>query len=171
MKLTGKIANDDFRSVSQTHYMAGHHKIPRIWIVVADAHRARIFTKPDGHLEQIGEASPRVSSRLGRKPNKVLGRVVSSATNFIRHRLEPRLGPDEKTTDKFVSDIASWLDNAVAQDAFDRLVLAASPKILGLLRKTLSKNTESRIIAELDKDLTKFSEKDLLEELKTVVWF
>ena len=148
MKMTGKITNDGFKAVSGDHYMTGHHKIPRIWVVLADRHKFRVFMKPDGHLEQIAEACPQ---SLGKE----------------KHASGHSAGDEGK----FVKDIAVWLDEAVSADSFDKLILAASPKMLGDLRKFLSDAVQTRLIAEIDKDLIKMQEKELFEELKTIVWF
>jgi protein required for attachment to host cells len=51
-----------------------------------------------------------------------------------------------------------------------RLVLIAAPQTLGELRKILSKPVQMRIVTEVDKDLTKMSDKDLQVELEKIVW-
>jgi hypothetical protein len=65
MKLEGKIT----QIASIDTQPSGHHKIPRIWIVVADQRIARIFKKSDSHLELIGEALP---IRIGNAPKACL---------------------------------------------------------------------------------------------------
>ncbi len=171
VKLKGKIANDGFKAVSGNHYIAGNHKIPRIWVIVADRHIVRIFMKPDGHLELIGEATPSMKERRKGTPNHSLGRVASSGSGAVHHRLEPRSAPGEKEALSFAHDIADWLDRAVAEDAFDRLVVIAAPHTLGDLRKVLTQKTQGRIIAEINKDLTKMNEKALWTELEKILWF
>ena len=145
MHLTGKVANDGFKSVSEDHYIIHHHKIPRIWVIVTDGQKARVFMKPDGHLEQIAEAVPQG------------GHAVHRDGDNDHH--------------VFVQEIAVWLDEAVHANAFDRLVLAASPKMLGNFRKALSVSVQSRLVAQIDKDLTKMNEKELFAELVKIVWF
>lgn len=169
MKLTGKIADNNFNAVNQNHYISGHHKIPRIWVVVADKHRARIFTKPNGHLEQIGEAMP--VRRYKNNPKHVVGRVFSSASRYIRHCLSYKQDQEFKMALDFVGDLALFLEQAEKERAYDRLVLAAPPKMLGNFRKLLNENVQSKIIAEVNKDLTKMSEGKLMEEIKSIVWF
>lgn len=169
MKLTGKLADNNFGAVNQNHYIAGHHKIPRIWVMVADRHKARIFTKPDGHLEQIGEAFPVFKHK--NTPKNAVGRAFSSASHYIRHCLSYRLGGDMKSARQFVCDISTFLEEADQENAFDRLVLAASPKMLGDFRKSLGAQVQGKIIAEVNKDLTKMPEKKLMEELKSIIWF
>lgn len=170
MKLTGKIADDGLKAVSEKYTVAGHHKVPRIWIMVADRHSARIFSKMEGRLEEIGTATPSPHGRAEGAPNHSLGRIASSASGTVHHKLSPCTTPEEKEL-SFAQDIAIWLDEAVKEDAFDRLVLTAAPHMLGDLRKVLSKPVHTRVVAEVDKDLTKMGEKDLYAELEKIVWF
>lgn len=171
MKLTGRIATHGFEAVSEVHYAPGHHKTPRIWILIADNHLARIFRKPERHLELIAEAEPSETRGKEAIPNNAIGRVVSSSGKSVRHKLEPHMAPGEKEAQSFVHDIAAWLDEAVRENAFDRMILIAAPKMLGELRKALSGAIQNRIVAEVNKDLTKMPLGDLEEELEKIVWF
>ena len=170
MKLKGKIANDGLKSISARRYTAEHHEIPRIWAVIADHHRVRIFTKPDGHLELIGEAAPAHHGRRKGMPDKAMGRVASSSRTGVRHKLQPHGGPHEKEDFSFVTDVAEWLDHAAKEDAFDRIILIAPPRMLGELRDSLSQQVQTRIAAEINKDLTKMNEKSLQKELEEILW-
>ena len=71
----------------------------------------------------------------------------------------------------FAHQISDWLDKAVWEDAFDRLVLVAAPQILGELRHIMKHPVHARVIAEINKDLTKMNERDLREELLKILWF
>lgn len=169
MKTMGKITQENWSALGQEHYMAGHHKIPRIWIIAADRSRVRIFRKPDGHLEQIGEAYPDYKST--HVSSHALGRIVSTAGTFVRHRLQRHKNPSEGMNTEFVKELVQWLDRAVHEDAFDRLILAASPRMLGDLRRNLSAGVQARVVAEVNKDLTKMNERELWAELKEIIWF
>lgn len=149
----------------------GGHLVPRIWVLVADGHRMRAFRKTSGQLELVAEARPSPSRRAGRIPDDAMGRVGSSAGGTIRHKLEPRMDEGRKAVRSFAEDIAAWLDGAVAENAFDRLVLAAAPKMLGELRRVIAAPVQARIVAEVSKDLTKMDERALAAELEKVVWF
>ena len=56
MKLKGAIAKKGIRGIGASHYESGYHKIPCIWIIIADKHIAKIFSKAGDSLEMIGEA-------------------------------------------------------------------------------------------------------------------
>ncbi|WP_411816071.1 host attachment protein [Hyphococcus sp. DH-69] len=67
----------------------------------------------------------------------------------------------EKAKAHFLSARAEDI-NAGHEDAkFDQLVIAAAPSALGILRKKLSTDVITKLIAILDKDLTNFSDQDL----------
>lgn len=157
MKITGKITEDEFRAATAHPHIRSGHKVPRIWVLVADRHRARLFSKPEGRLEEIGAALP---SRHHAAP-------PSAAEH---HNMPLRGTPEEKESWSFAHDIAAWLEEAARDDAFDRLVLAAAPHMLGDLRKALGPAVHGRVVAEIDKDLTRMGERDLHAELENIVW-
>ena len=51
------------------------------------------------------------------------------------------------------------------------LSLVAAPKTLGDLRKVMKQQVHARVIAEINKDLTKLDIRALQEELKKIIWF
>lgn len=146
MKLQGKITKERLYKVSE-----GHHKTPRVLIVVADERVARIFKKTDNHLECIGEALP------------------THGTGH--HKLKPHQKLTQNEAKNFTRDLCEWLEDAVKNDSFDRMILAADPKTLGAIRPRLHQSVHDRVAAEINKDLTKMNEVALQEELKKIVWF
>lgn len=116
-------------------------KIPRIWALTASAHTARIFKRDGERLETIAG-------------------MQSAPGDF-----------HDNDGKGFASEIASWLDNALRNDSYDRLVLIAAPGMLGNLRHAIGRNVLDRIVAEVDKDLTKMPEHELQAELARIVWF
>lgn len=55
---------------------------------------------------------------------------------------------------RFAKDIADRLQVLVREKSIEALVIAAPPKILAELRKSMHQEVQKRIIAEVDKDLT-----------------
>lgn len=129
--------------------MMSLHKIPVIWVLVADAHTARIFKRHGDGLEYIAGMKPTFHYK--------------SPANDQAH--------DGKAEAGFAHEIALWLDHAVRDGDYDRLVMIAAPRMLGDLRKCLSERVQNRVVAEVDKDLTKMPEAELKSELAKVVWF
>lgn len=166
----GAIAKKDIKDLGAVHYTSGHHKVPRIWIVIADRSIAKIFSKAGASLEMIGEAVP---SKDGAEDpqNREMGRTKGAAEKFRNIKYEPSMSASRRNAFKFAHEIAHWLDNALVNEAFDRLIFVAPPQTLGDLRQAASKAVASRLIAEINKDLTHLSEKDLHEGLEKITWF
>ncbi|MBI3440210.1 MAG: host attachment protein [Proteobacteria bacterium] len=146
------------------------HKIPRIWVIVADRHIARVFSKRGDDISQVAK----IVSQATKDPkmtNKSLGRVIGSSGSAVHHKYEPHMNESHKGEITFAHEISAWLDAEAGKETFDRLVLIASPHMLGELRKTISQHVYARIVAELNKDLTKMSEAALRAELGKILWF
>lgn len=163
MQLTGKITRENQAELAKAEVSARQRKLPRTWIVTADEHSAKIFRKTGEHLECLGEAVPTVTE--SRLTNKSVGRVFGSGAQSLHHKYVPPEGVSRRQSLLFARELAQWLDSAVNDDLFDRLVLAAPPRALGTLRKALPLPVRARLVAELNKDLTKFPEDHLLREL------
>ncbi len=58
----------------------------------------------------------------------------------------------EKT--RFAEEVATRLRGWALENRFDRLILAAPPQTLGVLRANLHKEVQRRLVAEINKDLT-----------------
>jgi protein required for attachment to host cells len=53
----------------------------------------------------------------------------------------------------FAKEVARKIETDRARNEFDRLVLMAGPKMLGLLRQSLSSPTQSMLAGEISKDI------------------
>jgi protein required for attachment to host cells len=56
--------------------------------------------------------------------------------------------------DRFAIEIGSTLNRLAHENRFYHLVLVAPPKVLGIVRTHLDKDTASRVVGEVHKDLT-----------------
>ncbi len=167
MKVTGKIAGQGLKTFSKKPSLQRGRRMPRIWVIVADKGIARIFRKPETHLELIGELHPDETMQT-ELTNQTLGRIAGGGQH---HKYEPHMAQGRQDELLFAQDIASWLEKAETGDAFDRLVLAASPRMLGDLRAVMNKTVRGRIAAEVDKDLTGLNEITLRKTLDEILWF
>lgn len=55
---------------------------------------------------------------------------------------------------RFAEELADILYRMVHRGSFERIVLVAPPRTLGALRPHLHKEVQSRVVAEVDKDMT-----------------
>jgi protein required for attachment to host cells len=133
------------------------------WIVVADGQRATVYNNsgPGKGLEIIPglgghQAVPKSREIISDAPGRMQG--------FGAHGAAPmtaRTDPHELEEQRFTEGLAEEVNRAALDKQFDRLILAAPPRTLGILRKSLSSHAADRVIAELDKDLTKTARADL----------
>lgn len=143
----------------------------RTWIVVAHRSGARVF-------EQSGpgkglEAVTTLEHPAGRLKNREIdsdkqGRAFDSHGTG-RHAYSREQEPTEHVAAQFAREIAALLEDGRNGQKYDRLVLVAEPRFLGLLRAALSEQTASLVTATLDKDLGGIEDRDLPKHLQDVV--
>jgi protein required for attachment to host cells len=69
----------------------------------------------------------------------------------------------------FASQLATMLADHSAKDAFDRLVVVAPPAMLGNLRKMINPEVRNKIVAEIDKDLTRIPNNEIASHIENVI--
>ena len=114
----------------------------RTWIVVGDASRARIFEE--------GIAGP---WHLREEFDHPEG-------------MAPRTDPADVSAERFARTLAERIDSACHQKAFDKLVLVAPPRFLGVLEGALGKETARHVTRKVDKDLTHHAPKEVEEHIR-----
>lgn len=123
------------------------------WVVIADGEKAlfveNITDAEDPNLvvvsvEEQDTPPTRPSDRAGRRNDR--GPRQKSAVE------EPNWKTHAKSL--FVQDLANLLNRKGLKGAYQRLVLVASPHVLGLLRRRLHSEVLAKIVAEVDKTLT-----------------
>ena len=142
-------------------------KPQKTWIVLADAASVRVAVN-----EGPGKGVYGVSAGgLAAAPVTAL----SDAPGITNASVGPNRGgisdPDLKgqAAAAFADDIIRFLEAEKAGDAFQRLVLVAPPSMLGLLRQRLTQPLRAVLRADIDKDLTHVSLKDLPRYLGDVL--
>jgi|SRR5271157_3514533 len=131
-------------------------KLIRTYILVADGARAHLLLS-EGRGKPLTEV-PGADIRQDLKPDHELsaerpGRVHESA-NVSRHAIE-RDDLHRREKERFAQSLAEGLDKRLANREYDRLVIAAAPETLGVIRSALSDKVKAVILAEVAKDLTK----------------
>lgn len=146
-------------------------KQPTTWIVLADGAVAKIYEYQGRNADPV--ALPK--ENLEAPPQPEFGDeqgVSKSRMSASVHRMAPRTGPDPLLSD-FAAEIVARLDDAVRRGKCERIVLAAGPKLLGLIRQAMDDALAAAVCAELDKDLTHFTTRELrdymVDKVPTVV--
>jgi len=144
------------------------------WILVADASEARVFElrgmtsnlPPSlsvvSDLDMIAADTHGFSRDL--KSDRP-GRAFSSSDSR-RATIEPRHDPHQMAKDRFAEAIAERLNHACGEKRFAMLVVIAPPRFLGALRQDFSAAVHDAIALEINKDLVKAGNTEILDHVK-----
>ena len=133
------------------------HNKCKVWVVVADASRARLYRAetPRGPLVELADA---VHSAARLQDHELLsdraGRAVDTQGHH-RHGMEATTDPHDQEAQRFAHELAERLHVHHNAHDFDGLVLVAPPRFLGLLRGALDEQVAKQVLASLDLDLTR----------------
>lgn len=133
------------------------------WFIVADGAKALVFQSAGARagwtLIHEWRDAARVPDRDLGRDRPIRGRTIGTGAPFAIDA--PSL--HDAAERAFIEERAVFLNAAAAKNSFGKLVLAAAPKALGILRKALGPEASSRVIAVFDKDLTKTPGDELLK--------
>lgn len=132
------------------------------WIVVSDGSRARFFMARGAEGEWVK------FEELEHPPSRVKRlELVTDAAGKGPDKRAFDMSSDPKQVEeaRFAHQIAQTLDTAHAQDAFQRLMIVAPPRFMGMLRAALSPRVQKAIYATLDKDYTRLDQRELQERV------
>jgi protein required for attachment to host cells len=140
------------------------------WVAVIDSNNAHFYGKgPElclGDLNHTLTARPiRDDPSVGRRE---LGRVHDRVGDK-RHIIEPHTDDKTQKDKQFTKEVATYLESALQEQKYNRLVVIAPPKILGILRKLLNQSVKDVIVLELDKELTHLTPPQIQEHLEKIV--
>jgi protein required for attachment to host cells len=85
-----------------------------------------------------------------------------------RHAMQPREDLHRADKRSFVQEVAAALNEANTRNEFDCLVLVAPAHALSDLRHALDAPTQHKIVAQLQKDLTKVPDAELKEHFAAI---
>lgn len=162
------------------------NRSPVTWILVSDGKQskcfARIVTKKtvpvtssritrsldiyDQELkitpEMVLHAEPEdIYERSGHRLGRVFQRNGSG-----QHLTEPHITIRDEIKTHFAKLIAKHVNEAKEKGSFDNLVLIAPAKMLGLLRRELSKPAHDSVVSSLSKNLVYSTEDKIISRLK-----
>ncbi|WP_044559002.1 host attachment protein [Azospirillum sp. B4] len=130
------------------------------WVVACDGAKMLVLRNDgDAHnpylTVQSSESRPTTPSReLGTgQPGRMQFGTVRSATEETDWQ--------DQAESQFLTHVARRLDTMVQSGLIGRMVLAAPPKALGVLRRHLTPATRDVILAEVAKDLTTLPVRDI----------
>lgn len=143
----------------------------KTWILVAHRSGARLFeNRGPGKGMELRQ---NFENPAGKLKNQAVdsdkpGRHMDARNN--RHGYGHDQEPTMHIAEQFAKQLSAHLDGARKQQRFDKLVLVAEPRFLGMLRATLPATTAALVTATLDKDLGGINTRDLPRHVETVVY-
>jgi protein required for attachment to host cells len=147
-------------------------KPTRTWILVADGGGARILeavgTGHDG-LHEVSGSETRTENPPSHDQGRDRPGRVYESVGQTRHSVEPRRDPHKALESLFADQLATMLAKYAASNSFDRLVIVAPPTMLGHLRNVMPPAVRAKIIAEIDKDLTKVPNVEISTHIADVI--
>jgi len=139
------------------------------WIVCADRVGAVVYDwkRGEGSLQEIA----RFSHPEGALDDKSLvsdkaGRMLNRGDG-ARQAYAPKHEATEIEFQKFARQIGTYLESAGYKKEFDRLVLAAEPRTLGILKQELGLHANGGSTEFLNNELTHFKLAELKEYLNS----
>jgi len=145
----------------------------KTWILVGHDAGARVFENhgPGKGLELV--------ETIEHPEGRLRDRDIDSdrpGRSFRKDSGDPRraaMSRGESPHDRAVSDfaraLADKLHRARVRNQYERLVLVAPPRFLGLLRASLDGPTAPLVVGSLDKDLATSNEAELIGQLGKVI--
>lgn len=139
----------------------------KTWILIADAHRARCFERhaKDHSLTELADfVSPKTSiaggGDLTGAAGKGHGRTAHAGTQF-----EPHTDVGAKERGSFARQLADYLNDAIAAQRCNALVLIATSTMLGDLKPCLSPAASKALKRSVASDLTHYTGPELKERV------
>ena len=138
------------------------------WVLIADGEKALFLENKtdaeDPYLDVWREEEQDNPPNREQAANR-RGRVGQSA-NHGKSAYEDT-DWHELAKERFADELAEILYKYAHKGKFDRIVLVASPKILGELRDKLHQEVANRVVAEVDKTLTNHPVDEIEKILKS----
>jgi hypothetical protein len=144
MKISGMLVEKGFHVFDAQRRHQDGYLIPRLWLVVANKDHIQVWRSHEGVFEEI----------------------MAADNNGFLNQIDPQHCEEEHD---FVEKFAGWLSLARKQDVFDRIIIVATTRMLGIFRKTLPTNIAACVAAEIPRDFTHMNSNELKENLRKIM--
>ena len=124
-------------------------------VLVADG-RKTLFFRNHGDENQIDLRTEAHDQREDRKDREIKSDApgtVKQSAGYGRSTYE-ETDFQQQEEDRWIKDAAEELKTRVLRNDFDALAIVAPPKALGMLKKSLHKEVERRIVCTVNKEMS-----------------
>lgn len=142
----------------------------RTWFMVAHRASAKLFEREGARaLTQLLDIEhPRGRMKSGEINADRWGRAFARVGTGSSSSMEKSHSPVRHEAEVFAKEVAQVLNTAAKEDRFDKLVLIAESRFLGLLRDELDNETRARVVLEEAKDLAAAGEAEIKSALEAL---
>jgi protein required for attachment to host cells len=138
----------------------------RTYILIADGARARLLLSegPGKPLSEVQGSEQLQEIRPGHEMGADRPGRVHESASVVRHAIE-HADLHRREKERFAISLAASLEKRFEANEYDRLVIAAAPETLGIIRAALSEKVRAAVLAEVPKDLTKLPNTQVRDHL------
>jgi protein required for attachment to host cells len=124
-------------------------------VLVADGTKV-LFLRNHGDENQIDLRTEAHDQREDRKDREIKTDAPGTTKQSMGYGRSTYEEPDfqQQEEDRWIKDAADDLKARVLRNDFDALAIVAPPKALGILKKSLHKEVEKRIICTVNKEMS-----------------
>lgn len=140
-------------------------------VTVAQRAKARFF-----HVEDGGDRLTEIADLVNPKGRLHEGDLTTDGPGSVKEKSGPHLrayGSEEQAKKHEAKVFAKEIAEAIAKyrtgEHYQRVILAAEPGFLGLLREEIDPATAKIVDAELDKELTELKAEEIAERVRGAV--
>jgi protein required for attachment to host cells len=135
------------------------------WILIANRTGARIVDKQGRDLSLVQELEHSRGRLRDREVDSDRQGRSSARVGSARHALSPAESPHEHDARAFARVLADALRQGRLGGHYERLILVAEPRFLGLVRQALDDVTARLVSATVPKDLAQMELRELAAHL------
>jgi protein required for attachment to host cells len=141
-------------------------------VIVADESEARFFDTTGLGMPIVPRGVAR--NEFSKRHDKELetdreGRGLGRSGQ--RHGVDAERSTERHELENFARAVAGRIEDDRVIHAFERLVLIAGPRMLGLLRQSLTDSSRNSVAAEIPKDLSHGGDQAMREAIPPEVFF
>jgi protein required for attachment to host cells len=143
----------------------------KIWALVTNGVRARVVRGLENgdSLDPIEFASKASSTHLRDIMADQAGRSFSSDASGRRSAMEPGSDPVLRDMQDFATETLEFLERHRRAGDFDRLVVVAAPRMLGVVRQEMPSGLKDAVMLEHSANLVQLDEAELRARMREMV--
>lgn len=167
---TAKSAKRQTRTARAKEVVEGvgrKHEFPLTWLLVADGAEAQVYAVEPVTFRLTPLKQGRFRHRDVASRNLVSdrpGRTFNSRGK-IHHALEPRVSPHQAAEDLFLKTVGKTIGPLMRAAKVGDLLIAAPPKAMAVLRKSMIKTVQDKIALEITHEWTKLAPLEMTKRL------